>query len=164
MLQLIQAPVAEPDFALSEVAVTVERLKLAKRIWRAHAADGVEFGCELETAVKPGDTLWQTAEKRYVVRQEPEAVLEISLEIAPSAAAGIGWAVGNLHLELMAEPTRLLTPDDRAARQLLERIRVPFRETTAVFRAGRFARGEAAARASGGEKVTTVELGQSHKH
>ena len=158
MLQLIQAPVTQPDLALPEVAVTVERLKLAKRIWRATAEDGVEFGCELETAMKHGDTLWQTAETRYVVRQEAEAVLEISLAIAPSAAAGVGWAVGNLHLELMAEPGRLLTPDERAARQLLERIQVPFRETTAVFRAGRFARGEAAV------ATTAVELGQSHKH
>ena len=88
MLQLIQAPVSLPDLTLPEVAVIVERVKLAKRLWRAHAEDGVEFGCELESPVKPGDTLWHTEKVRYVVRQEPEAVLEISLEIAPSAAAG----------------------------------------------------------------------------
>ena len=75
--------------------------------------------------------------------------------------------MGNLHLELMAEATRLLTPDDRAVRQLLERILVPFRETRAVFRAGRFARGEtlvATTKTDSVGGVVAVELGQSHKH
>jgi urease accessory protein len=126
MLQLIHAPIARPDASLGEVVLTVERITLAKRIWRGTAADGVEFGFEVE----------------------------VSLEIAPSAAAGIGWAVGNLHLELQAEPTRLLAPDEPAARQLLERLNVPFRQTTAIFRPGRFARGN----------QSTHELGPSHKH
>jgi urease accessory protein len=167
MLQMIHAPVTQPDLALPMVAVRVERLKLAKRVWRGVAEDGVEFGCELEKPLRHGDTLWQSAGARYVIEQAREPVLEISLQIAPSAAAGIGWAVGNLHLELMAEPTRLLTPDDRAARQLLERIQVTYRETTAVFRPGRFSRGEAGgktadAATTGG--VIADELGQSHKH
>ncbi len=89
-----------------------------------------------------------------MVWQNEERVLEVALEIAPSAAAGIGWAVGNLHLELQAEATRLLAPDEPAVRKLFERLNVPFRETTAVFRPGRFVRGEKA----------THELGPSHKH
>lgn len=181
MLQMISKPVSDVDLALPEVAVRVDRLKLAKRIWRGVAEDGTEFGCELERPLKHGEVIWQSAVVRYVVRQEEEAVLEISLQIAASAAAGIGWAVGNLHLELMSEPGRLLTPDDRAARQLLERIQVPFRETRAVFRPGRFARGESTVIAAAAGKdakaavdasrgvdasagVVAVELGQSHKH
>ena len=174
MLQMISAPVNAPDPALPEVAVRVARLKLAKRIWRGMAEDGVEFGCELERPLRHGDAVWQSGTARYVVRQEEEEVLEISLQMAPSAAAGIGWAVGNLHLELMSEPGRLLTPDDKAARQLLERIQVPFCETRAVFRPGRFARGETSVSkaegsgkmdtAAAGANERTVELGQSHKH
>lgn len=152
---MISKPVTDVNLALPEVAVRVERLKLAKRIWRGAAEDGTEFGCELEKPLKHGEVIWQSEAARYVVKQEEEEVLEISLQVAPSAAAGIGWAVGNLHLELMSEPARLLTPDDKAARQLLERIAVPFRETRAVFRPGRFARGETA---------KAVELGRSHKH
>jgi urease accessory protein len=168
MLQLIQAPVSQPDLTLPEVAVRVERMKLAKRVWRGVAEDGREFGCELEKPLKHEDVVWQSEQARYVIKQEMEAVLEISLQIAPSAAAGIGWAVGNLHLELMAEPTRLLTPDDKAARQLLERIQVSFRETTAVFRPGRFARGDVAGQLQNDpgmkEPALADELGQSHKH
>ena len=154
MLQLIQAPVAQPDSSLPEVAVQVERLKLAKRLWRGAAEDGMEFGFELNDPLKDGDVVWQTSIARYVIRQLPEAVLEISLDVAPSAAAGIGWAVGNLHLELSAEFKRLLTADEPAVRQLLERLKVPFTPTTALFRPGRFARGD----------QSTNELGTSHKH
>lgn len=154
MLQLINAPLNNPDASLPEVTLTVERLILAKRIWRGIAADGMEFGFELEKRLQPGDVFWQTNTARYVVRQQPEPVVEISLDVAPSAAAGIGWAVGNLHLELQAEPTRLLAPDEPAARQLFERLNVPFKTTTAVFRPGRFARGN----------MSTHELGPSHRH
>ena len=154
MLMLIHAPIAAPDVRLGEVALAVERITLAKRIWRGTAADGVEFGFELERPLKHGDAFWQTAAARYVVQQIPEAVLEVSLEVAPSAAAGIGWAVGNLHLELQAEPTRLLAADEPAVRQLFERLKVAFKPTTAIFRPGRFARGG----------LSTHELGPSHKH
>ena len=154
---LIHSALEQSDALLVETSIRVDRIKLAKRRWRGTAVDGIEFGFELTVPLRDGQVVYQSASARYVIRQEPEAVLEVDLAIASSAAAGIGWAVGNLHLELMAEPHRLLTPDDKAARQLFERIKVPFRETTAVFRPGRFARGDAKA-------VPAQELGTSHKH
>jgi urease accessory protein len=153
-MQLIHAAIATPDTRLAEVSLNAERITLARRIWRGTAADGVEFGFELERPLRHGETFWQTASTRYVITQQPEAVVEISLDVAPSAAAGIGWAVGNLHLELNAEPARLLAPDEPAVRQLLDRLQVPFRPTTAIFRPGRFARGT----------QPTHELGPSHQH
>ena len=152
-MQLINAPIASPNTSLPEVLLSVERLTIAKRLWRGVAQDGTEFGFELERPLRNGETFWQTDAVRYVIAQQLESVLEIDLAIAPSAAAGIGWAVGNLHLELCAEPARLLAADEPAVRQLLERLQVPFKATTAVFRPGRFARGAA-----------THELGPSHKH
>jgi urease accessory protein len=154
VLRLVAGLVREPDPGLPAVALAVERIILAKRLWRGTAADGTEFGFELGAPLKHGDTFWQTPAARYVIAQQPEAVVEISLELAPSAAAGIGWAIGNLHLELAAEPARLLAPDEPSVRQLLERIKVPFRQTVAVFRPGSFARGN----------LTLHELGTSHKH
>ena len=153
-MQLVTAPLAAVDPSLPEVALRVERRTLAKRLWRGHAEDQAEFGFELETPLKDGEAFWQTATARYVVRQHPEPVVEISLDVAPSAAAGMGWAVGNLHLELSAEATRLLAPDEPAVRQLLERLKVPYRPTTAVFRPGRFVRGPQPAH----------EPGPSHQH
>lgn len=154
MLALIHAPVAEPNPALVEVVLRVERLTIAKRIWRGKAEDGAEFGFELQSPLRDGATVFQTDGARYVVRQNPEPVVEVTLEMAPSAAAAIGWAVGNLHLELSAEPHRLLAPDEPAVRALFDRIKVPFVQTTAVFRPGHFARGAQAAQ----------ELGPSHRH
>ena len=153
-MQLIKASLAATDLKLAEISLRVERITLAKRLWRGVAADGTEFGFELTAPLKHGDAFWQTATARYVIAQVPEAVVEISLEVAPSAAAGIGWAIGNLHLELQAEATRLLAPDEPAVRQLLERLNVTFQATTAIFRPGRFARGS----------QSTHELGPSHKH
>ncbi len=153
-MQLITAPLVSSESALPAIALRVERLKLAKRLWRGTAEDGTEFGFELVGPLKHGDTFWQTSAARYVLQQQPEAVVEISLDVAPSAAAGIGWAIGNLHLELCAEPTRLLVPDEPAVRQLLERLQVPFQATTAIFRPGRFARGPR----------PLHELGPSHQH
>ena len=154
MLQRITGAVAAPDAARREIAVRVDRFTLAKRLWRAAAEDGTEFGCELDAPLRHGDCLFQSATARYIIRQAPEPVVEVSLELNPSAAAGIGWAIGNLHLELSAEPARLLAPDEPAVRQLLERLQVPYRPTSAIFRPGRFARGP----------LPTHELGPSHKH
>ena len=154
MLELIKAAVEIPNLALPEIAVQTDRFTLAKRLWRGRSDDGTEFGFELDTPLKSGQTIFQSQSARYVVRQSEEPVLEISLDVAPSAAAGIGWAIGNLHLELSAEPMRLLAPDEPAVRQLLTRLNVPFTPTTTVFRPGRFARGA----------HSTHELGASHRH
>ena len=154
MLTLVQAPIAGPDLRLREVPFHVDRVTLAKRLWRGTAEDGAEFGFELSAPLKHGDTVFQNETARYVIRQAEESVIEITLDIPPSAAAGIGWAIGNLHLELQSESTRLLAADEPAVRQLLERLKVTYRQTTAVFRPGRFARGT----------QSTHELGPSHKH
>lgn len=153
-MYLISGPVVVPDAALPEIVLPVDRLVLAKRLWRGVADDGTEFGFELEAPLRHGDAFWQTRTIRYVVHQRPESLVEISLELAPSAAAGIGWAVGNLHLELSAEPARLLALDEPAVRQLLGRLQVPFKPVVAIFRPGRFARGN----------LPTQDLGPSHRH
>lgn len=156
-LRLINAVFISPDAALSEVELRVERRTLMKRLWRGVAMDGVEFGFELGTPLKHGDTVWQTEAVRYVIVQEPEPVLEVLIgELPASATAGIGWAVGNLHLEFSSEAHRLLTPDEPAARQLFARIQIKFNPTTAVFRPGRFKRSVSA--------PLVDELGPSHKH
>jgi len=155
MLHIVKAPVVAADPTRREIAIPVDRITLSKRIWRGAAEDGTEFGFELENRLSDGDVVFQSENDRYVVRQLPEPVIEVSLAVAPSAAAGMGWAIGNLHLELQAEPTRLLAPDEPAVRQLLDRLNVPFTSTTALFRPGRFARGNVA---------SSHELGPSHKH
>lgn len=157
MIQLIHASLDDFDTARPVVDLRVERRTLAKRLWRGVAADGAEFGFQLAKPLQPGDTVHQTVAVRYVIVQEPEPVLEIPLAgLPPSATAGIGWAVGNLHLDFSSEATRLLAPDEPAARRLFERIQIPYTPTTAVFRPGRFKRGVAA--------PAVDDLGPGHKH
>ncbi|MSU48442.1 MAG: urease accessory protein UreE [Opitutus sp.] len=153
-MPLVQTPVALPNTALPEIVLRTDRLTIAKRLWRGTAEDGMEFGFELSAPLKHGDTIFQTATARYVISQQPEPVVEISLDLAASAAAGIGWAIGNLHLELSAEPTRLIAADEPAIRNLLDRLKVPYRSTTAIFRPGRFSRGA----------LPTQDLGPGHRH
>lgn len=154
MLLVVKSTIASSDRPLPSVRICVERSTLAKRLWRGIADDGVEFGFELDTPLKHGDLVHESSLARYVIDQQLEALVEISLDIAPSAAAGIGWAIGNLHLELSSEPTRLLALDEPAVRQLLDRLKVPYTATSGVFRPGRFARGT----------QMNHELGASHKH
>jgi urease accessory protein len=153
-MQIISHPIEAPDASLPEVALMVERLTAAQRSWRGKAADGMEFEFALAKPLQHGAAFWQTSAARYVIEQHPEPVVAVSLDLAPSAAAGIGWAIGNLHLELSAEPARLLAADTPAVRELLGRLKVPYTRTTTVFRPGRFARG----------LQTSHELGSSHTH
>ncbi len=155
---LVHAPFSPTPASLPAVAIVVERLKLAKRLWRGVAEDGTEFGFELEKPLRHGDCVYESPMARYFIAQVPESLLEVSLDLPPSAAAGVGWAVGNLHLELMAEAQRLLTPDDKAARQLFDRLGLRYRPVEAVFRPGRFVRGTTPA------SPPPDELGASHRH
>lgn len=150
----VRAPVARPDTSLTEVPIYAVRHDMARRLWRVSAADGTAFGFELERPLRHGDTVLQAAEMRYVIRQQPEAVLIVNLEMAGSAAAGLGWAFGNMHLEASTEPGRLIVADSSAARRLLERIDLPFTVDTILFCPGHFARGT----------LPAHELGPSHQH
>ena len=76
---------------------------------------------------------------QYVIRQQPEPVLEIPLDLKADAAAAIGWAVGNLHFPIEAQPTRLLAPDDSGLRQALDRLGIHYHAITEVFQPHRFA-------------------------
>ena len=154
VLCLVRGPVLAPDLSLPEIAVRAERRDAAKRLWRATAEDGAPFGFELAKPCKHGDTVWQAAEVRYVLRQIPEPVLRVSLDMAGSAAAGLGWAFGNLHLEASTVPGRLLVADSPAARRLLEKLGLPFVADRIVFRPGHFARGP----------LPPHELGPGHQH
>ena len=153
-MKLVHAAIPEAPTSLPAVALRTHRLTLAKRRWRGVADDGMEFGFALNQPLRHGEAFFVTPGVRYVIVQDTEAVVEIPLDVTPAAAAGIGWAIGNLHLELAGEPDRLLAVDEPAVRRLLERLQVPYRTANAIFRPGRFVRGA----------QTSHELGTSHRH
>lgn len=138
-MHLVQAPLTSFNAALPEIAIRADRQKLAKRLWRATADDGTEFGFEVETPLRHGDTVWMGDTERYVIRQAAEPVLEIPLGVTPEAAAVIGWAVGNLHFAIEAQATRLLAPDDSGLRQALDRLGIRYHKIVEVFQPHRLA-------------------------
>jgi urease accessory protein len=136
---LVRAALAAGQETLGEIAIRADRQKLARLRWRGSAEDGADFGFELETPLRHGDPVWQTARARYVIRQEPEPVLAIPLAADPAAAAFVGWAVGNLHFAIETQPGRLLAPDDSGLRQALDRLGIRFHATVEIFQPHRLA-------------------------
>jgi urease accessory protein len=138
-MHLIRGPLAAIDPSLPEVAVRVDRQKLARRLWRGTAEDGTDFGFEVAVPLRHGEAVWSSETARYVIRQTAEPLLEISIDVAPEEAAVIGWAVGNMHFVIEAQEKRILAPDDSGLRQALDRIGVGYRVTSGVFQPHRFA-------------------------
>ena len=89
-METITAPLTAPDGNLPEVAVRVDRATLGLRSWQAVAEDGVAFRFELGVALRHGAAIFQTPAARYVINQQPEPLLEILLNLPPSAAAVTG--------------------------------------------------------------------------
>jgi urease accessory protein len=137
-MDLISQALDSTDPSLPEVPVRADRRTLAKRLWRAVAADGRVFGIQVAAPLRDGEPIWQTAAARYVIRQIPEAVLEIALPGSPEAAAAVAWTIGNLHFPIEVHSHRLFAPDDPALRQALQRAAVPFTATEHPFRPGGF--------------------------
>lgn len=137
-MHLVHAPLAAADSGPPAVAIPVDRRQLARRRWRGTADDGAEFGFELEEPLADGSVVAATPFVRYVIRQSPEPVLEIPLDVPADAAAVIGWAVGNLHFPIEAQADRVLAPDDPGLRQALDRLGIHYHEAQAVFQPHRF--------------------------
>jgi urease accessory protein len=115
------------------VAVKVDRHTLARRRWRVAAEDGCDLAVDLENPVKDGTALYVCESCVYVVSQDPEAVIEISIPTDPMKAAALGWFLGNQHLpvQILEKVVRLeATPhlEDRLKREGLK-----FERCEAVF-------------------------------
>ncbi|HEY3756395.1 MAG TPA: urease accessory protein UreE [Opitutaceae bacterium] len=162
-MELISRALSTSDPALPEVPIRADRRTLAKRLWRAVAADGRPFGIQVEAALRDGDTIWQSANARYVIRQAPEPVLEVALPPTPEAAAAVAWTIGNLHFPIEVRGQRLFAPDDPALRQSLQRAEIPFTAIDHPFRPGTFA-SRAAPHSHGHDPAHGHEHGHGHGH
>lgn len=133
-MHLIHSPLpAGTAHTLPEVPVVAERRTLAKRLWRASAADGTEFGFELTGPLRHRDVVHVSSEARYVIRQLPEPVLEVSLAVSPEKAALAGWIAGNMHCPVEVQNGRLLAADEKGLRAVFERAHIPFGSAYEVF-------------------------------
>ena len=131
-LELIRGPLARPWSELPAVALVADRFTLAKRRWRGAAADGHEFGFDLERPLRHNDIFFQTNTHRYVIVQAPEDVLRIAFT-DPAQAARAAWSVGNMHFAVAVREDCLFVEDDPILRQLLERGGIAFTAAHAIF-------------------------------
>src|SRR5688572_15164414 len=117
--------IGEP-LPLAAVRIPVDRLTLAKRRWRGVAEDGKEFGFDLERPLNDGAQVFISDTSVYVIAQKYEPVLEVALGSDASAAARLGWIIGNLHFSLEVVGSLVRVADDPALRQLFERESISF--------------------------------------
>lgn len=133
-MELITAALHHPPDPLPPtVPLRADRHTLAKRRWRGVAADGREFGFDLEHPLAGGEAIFATEAAVYRLEQSPETVLEVALTDATDAAR-LGWLLGNLHFRIAVADGLVHAPDDPAVVQLLEREHISYRSTQAVFR------------------------------
>ena len=131
-LDIIRAPLADAAASLAVIALPIDRFTLAKRRWRGKAADGREFGFELERPLRHGDAFFATDTHVYRIEQTPEPLLKVALGSANQAAA-TAWQIGNMHCPIQVAADHLLVEDDPILRQVLEREGVAYETTTGVF-------------------------------
>lgn len=115
-----------------EIHLHVDRQTLSKRRWRGVAADGLEFGFDLDQPLADGSAFFESEEQRYCIAQKAEPILEIKLHDSLQAAR-LGWVIGNLHFSIEVDDACVRVVDDPAVRQLLVREGFAFAETMKIF-------------------------------
>lgn len=131
-MQLITAKLAEAPEGLELVSVEVDRHKLARRRWRGEAADGIDFGFDVNEALTHGDCIYVTDTKAYLIEQSPESCFLVPLGAAQQAA-WVGWMIGNLHFKAAFSDEGVLVQDDLAVQQMLDREHIHYHRVTRVF-------------------------------
>jgi urease accessory protein len=131
-MNLITQSISEIPAGLATISVVVDRHKLARRRWRGEAADGTDFGFDVNEALKDGDCIYVSDTAAYVIDQGPEDCFLIALGGAKEAA-WIGWMIGNLHFKASFSDEGVLVQDDLAVRQMLDREKIQYQQVCRVF-------------------------------
>jgi urease accessory protein len=130
---IVHGPWPAPCVDGRRVELAADRQTLAKRRWQGTAEDGAVFGFDLHDPLADGTVFQETEAAHYVLRQKPEAVLEIALGEKRSAAE-TAWSLGNLHFQIELDHDVLRVADDPAIRLYFERAGIGFSLVSRVFR------------------------------
>jgi urease accessory protein len=115
-----------------QIILSAERRQFLKRRWRGTAADGTEFGFDLDSRLVEGCVIFQTGDTDYIIRQLPETVYEIPFTDSAQASL-VAWKVGNLHLPAQVTKNSIRVLHDVAMKQLLSREAWHFTEPEVIF-------------------------------
>ena len=133
-MPIVESAVEPSGEVREEVLLEVDRYRLEKCRFRCKAADGTDFAFALEAPLEDGECVLETGEKRYWIRQLPEAVLRLKLAEEPAEAARVGWMIGNLHQLADFRDGYVLVGDDPGVRRLLGVMGLDYEQATQVFR------------------------------
>lgn len=114
------------------IAVPVDRHKLARRRWRGVAADGTDFGFDVNESLNHGDCIYETDTKSYIIEQDSEDCFLIALSGAKESA-WVGWMIGNLHFKASFSNEGVLVQNDLAVEQMLDREHIHYDRVQRVF-------------------------------
>jgi urease accessory protein len=126
---LAAASVLPPE---CQIVLRAERREFLKRRWRGIAADGTEFGFDLDERLVDGCVIHHRGGVDYIVRQMPEMVYRIPFQ-TPAHAALVAWKTGNLHMPAQICDDAILVLHDDAMRNLIEREGWAFSESEVLF-------------------------------
>lgn len=128
------APTRDSSLAAAAVPVRLDRHMLEKRRWRMTADDGTDIAVALDSPAGHGDCLVDGEGRAFVIQQVSERVLRIPLPQNASAAARLGWLIGNQHLQAAFEGGYLLIAHEPHTEQLLSRLGLEAESATCLFR------------------------------
>jgi urease accessory protein len=115
-----------------EIPMTAHDRRRVRRM--IEAPDGTTFPLELATGtvLHPGQVLYRSDSRSYVVTAAPEDVL-VARPRNLDEAARIGHLIGNLHRDLEADGGEVVALADAALADRLRRAGVPFVEERRPF-------------------------------
>jgi len=115
-----------------EIPVHADRWQLSKLRWRAEAADGRDFGFEMDTPLHHGDIVCCNDYSYYIIHQTEEMVLVVNTA-DKEMATKIAWSIGNLHQLLQVNGEELISADDPSLRQLFDQLHVAYKVESRRF-------------------------------
>ena len=131
LIHAMTAPISRLPLS-HQIELAAERRQFLKRRWRGVAADGVEFGFDLEERLTDGGVIFHQNGCDYIVRQLVEKVYEVAFGSMADGAL-VAWKIGNLHLPAQILPTGIRVLHDEAMAQLLQREGWSFTEPEVLF-------------------------------
>ncbi len=129
----IHEKLVDPPAHARRVEVVADRHTLAKTRWRGTAADGTDFGFDLHEPLRHDDAFHEQDGVLYVIRQTPEAVIEVCGISGKTEAAQIGWAIGNMHHAIEVLPDCIRVVDDPVLRQLFAKMGLDVKHHESIF-------------------------------
>ena len=113
--------------------MTAHDRRRVRRIVRA--PDGASFPLDLPTGtvLHPGQVLYQSGDRTYVVSAAAEGVLVITPRDAGEGAR-VGHLIGNLHRDIDVDGAEVIALADEALADRLRRLGVAFRADRRAFR------------------------------